>query len=140
MRDIIFYLHMTSLTFVAWNVFQADHMGFSWMKGRVETLPLAKVRKYHIQMWIGLILMIITGLLLFWPVREYLLSRPQFYVKMGFVTALIINSFMIRTLSGVATSRTFNSLTFKEKFPLILSGCISTIGWFGAATAGLFLF
>ena len=140
MRDIIFYLHIASLTFVAWNVFHADHMGFSWIKGKVDTLPEAKVRKYHIQTWIGLILMITTGLLLFWPTREYLLSRPQFYVKMVFVAALFINSFIIGALSGIATSRTFKSLTFKERLPLIISGGVSTIGWFGAAVAGFFLF
>ena len=140
MGNIIFDLHMASLVFVAWNVFHADHMGFTWITGKVDLLPEKKVRKYHIQTWISLILMTITGLLLFWPAKEYLLTRPQFYVKMGFVVALFINSFIIGALSKVATTKIYSSLTIKEKLPLFISGAVSTIGWFGAVAGGFFLF
>ena len=83
--------------------------------------------------------MIITGLFLFYPMREFLLSRPQFYIKMGFVLALCINSVAIGYFSKIPTKKTFASLSNKEKLPLFISGALSTISWIGAALAGLYL-
>lgn len=140
MQDGIFYCHIASLTFVAWNVFRADHMGFSWIQGKTERLTVSEVKKYHYRTLTGLMLMILTGLLLFWPAKDYLLTRIEFWIKMGFVIALIINSFVIGTLSNTAVTKTFSSLTTKEKTPLFITGAVSTICWLGAATMAFFLF
>lgn len=140
LSDIVLPLHLMSLAFVAWNVVLADHMGFNWIRGKEQTLEEQKVRKYHIRTWIGLFLMIATGFTLFWPAREYLLTRTEFYVKMGFVVALFLNSFAIGRLSKISTEKTFASLSTKEKIPLIISGAISTISWIGAGIMALFLF
>ncbi len=139
MSEIFLPLHLISLTFVAWNVVLADHMGFNWIRGKEQTLDAQKVQKYHVRTWIGLLLMIATGLTLFWPMREFLLTRPQFYVKMGFVLALFLNSFAIGKLSKISTEKTFASLSTKEKIPLMISGAISTISWVGAVIMALFL-
>ena len=132
-------LHLITLLFVAWNVAHADHMGFTWMRGKVATLDIEIVKKYHKRVWIGIILMIVTGATLFYPMREFLLSRPQFYVKMGFVLALVINSFVIGNLSKIPTTRTFASLSIKEKLLLMISGAVSTLSWLGATLGGFFL-
>ncbi len=132
-------LHLLSLAYVAWNIFHADHMGFSWVRGKVHTLDEKRVRKYHRGTWVGLVLMITTGVLLFIPMREYLLGRPQFFMKMAFVFTLICNGLVIGTLQKTATSRPYASLTSKEKAPLFISGAISTICWIGAAVTALFL-
>jgi hypothetical protein len=134
-----FPFHIATLTFVAWNVLQADHMGFSWMRGKVALLDKDEVRKFHVRVSIGLGLMILSGLTLFWPMREYLLDRPQFYMKMTFVLGLIVNSFVISKFSSIPTTRTFASLSFNEKLPMLISGGISTLCWFGAATFAFFL-
>lgn len=137
--DIFLALHLISLLYVAWNVFHADHMGFDWMRGKIDKLNESEVKKYHYGSFIGLGLMIFTGFLLFWPMREFLLTRPQFYVKMGFVTALLINGVVIGYLSKISTTKTFASLTLGEKIPLFISGAISTLSWVGAGLGGLFL-
>jgi hypothetical protein len=139
MEDIFLPLHLLTLAFIAWNVFRADHLGLSWMRGKVMVLDKVKVEKYHKNIWIGLGLMIFTGLFLFWPLSEYLLTRPQFYVKMWFVGVLIINGIAIGRLNKVAQVKAFSALTSKEKLPLLISGAISTLGWLGAALGGLFL-
>ena len=138
-NDIVLPLHLMSLGYVAWNIISADHLGLTWIRATRPTLPEALVRKYHKGTWIGLCLMIATGFTLFWPMREFLLTRPQFYIKMFFVLALVANGFMIGKFINIATTRTYASLTFKEKLPLLISGAVSTLGWLGAATMAFYL-
>ena len=114
--SIFLPIHILALIYVAWNIIHADHLGFSWMRWKISTIDKNLISKYHRGSWIGLITMIISGFFLFYPMREFLLSRPQFYVKMGFVLALVINSFVIGNLSKIPTTRTFASLSIKEKY------------------------
>ena len=139
MEFIFFPIHMLALAYSAWNIFNADRMGFSWIKGKVNTLDAKEVAKYHKATWIGLLLLIGSGVGLFWPKRDYLLNNPAFYIKMGFIAALFINSFFIDSLQKVATSKSCPSLNSKEKFPLYLSGAVSTISWIGAGITAFFL-
>lgn len=137
--DIVLPLHLLSLAYVAWNVLHADHMGLSWIRGKYELLEADQVAKYHRGTWIGLCSMIVTGFILFWPMRDFLLTRPQFYVKMAFVVTLVINAFVIGTLSKISLEKPFAVLTSKEKLPLFISGAISTFAWVGAAGVAFFL-
>lgn len=141
LSDIVLPLHLLTLTFVAWTVIRADHMGFNWIRGNVRVLDAGKVAKLHTQTWYGLAGMIVTGLVLFWPAHEYILSSslPQFVMKMAFVSALIFNGFVIGSLQKIALTKSYKELTLGEKFPLILSGGISTLSWLGAATMAFFL-
>lgn len=139
MENIFLPLHLLSLAYVAWNVFHADHAGFNWIRGKEKLLSKKEVMKYHHGTWIGLILMIITGAFLFYPLREFLLTRPQFYIKMSFVLVLIINGLVIGKISHIATEKTFDSLSTKEKLPLIISGAVSTIAWLMAIASAFFL-
>lgn len=132
-------LHLFTLAFIAWTIFQADHMAFAWIRGKVKILEKNTIRKYHRRTWYGLIGMIVTGLLLFWPMREYLLTRPQFFIKMAFVVTLLVNGFVIGYLQDVAVNKEFKQLTFTEKLPLFISGGISTFAWVGAAITAFFL-
>lgn len=136
---IILPLHLLTLAFIAWNVFHADHMAFSWVAGKPINLDAVLVKKYHHRVWFGLILMIITGLILFYPPREYLLGRVQFYVKMAFVFGLIVNSIAIGYLQKRAIKHSYKELSFGEKLPLFISGGISTLCWLGATLGGFFL-
>ncbi len=139
MSGIILPIHLLVLSFIAWNVVVADHMGFNWIRGKTRVLDALIVKKYHRRVWIGLGLMILTGLFLFWPLREFLLSRQQFYVKMTFIIILIINGFAVGKLQKVAETRTFLSLSLQERIPLFVSGTVSTLAWLGAAFGGLYL-
>jgi thiamine transporter ThiT len=138
--EIIFLpLHLLTLIFIAWNVFRADHMAFSWTRGTVKTLDPVLVKKYHYRVWAGLITMILTGLFLFYPERDYLLERPQFYAKMGFVLAIVINSIAIGFLQKKAITHAYKDLRFTQKLPLFISGVVSTLSWLGATAGGFFL-
>lgn len=76
--DIVLPLHIAVLLYAAWNILQADHLGLKWMTGKVGILKEDDIRKYHIRVWIGLIGMMMTRFIMFWPTRELLLSRLQF--------------------------------------------------------------
>lgn len=131
-------LHLLALTYAVWNIVHADHMGIKWILGKVETLDAKKVAHYHKGTWLGLILAIVTGTIVFITTKETILYT-QFYLKMEFVAALIINSFVIGKLSKIPTVKSFKSLTKKEKKMLFISGAISTISWLGAAITALFI-
>lgn len=139
LSDIYLPLHLLTLAFVGYNIIRADHLGFAWISGKVSVMNEKEVRKYHIRVWAGLLGMIATGFLMFLPMREYLLSRPQFYIKMAFVLTLVVNGFIIGHLQNLATTKRYKELTTREKLPLFISGAVSTIGWLGAATMAFFL-
>ncbi len=139
MGDILLPLHLLTLGFIFWTIVHADHLAFNWIRGKVTILPKERIQKYHRNTWIGLVGMIATGFFLFLPMREFLLSQPQFYVKMAFIVTLIANGFVIGHLQRIALTKPFNQLTLKEKIPLFISGGISTLAWIGAALGGLFL-
>lgn len=136
---VVLPLHLLVLAYVAWTVYRADHMGFDWIRGKIRVLDEARVEKLHLHTWLGLTGMIVTGLLLFWPARDYLLARPQFYVKMVFVGALIINGLVIGNLQKVALRRSYAELSTREKLPLMISGAVSTLSWLGASALAFFL-
>ena len=117
----------------------ADYFGMLWIREKRKTLNEKKLRTLHTQAWIGLGLMITTGLTLFWPMKEYLLTLPQFYIKMAFVVTLICNGFVVGRLQKKASTRTFSSLSPRERTPLFISGAVSTLSWVGAIIAAFFL-
>ena len=114
-------------------------MGFSWIRGKTQKLDEKKVKKIHRNTWIGLLLMIATGSVLFWQEHEYLLGRVQFFVKMAFVITLIINGLVLGKIQQVAINYEWENLTFKQRIPLIISGGVSTLAWLGAFAGAFYI-
>lgn len=128
-------LHIAAVTWTVIVILLADHEGYVWVRGKEETLDPERLKHYHRIILTGLIFLIVTGAILFWPLRDYLFTAPVFYIKMAFVFALIINSFAIDRFLHVATKRSFKSLTKKERLPLFASGAVSAVSWVGAIVA-----
>lgn len=141
MSEYLLPAHLTILAITAVGILLADHEAFNWMRGKKQTLDKKWMFTLHLWVGFGLIGMIITGGLMFWPVREYLLANSlAFIIKMGFVVILVGNSFLIGELLKVSSTRTYASLTSAEKFPLFVSGALSSISWIGAGVCALLLF
>lgn len=136
---VAFPIHITGLLVALWNIFHADHMGLRWVLGTTKKLDVAIVKKYHRGTWIGLLILITSGLTLFYPMREFLLSRPQFYAKMTCVLALVVNGIAITFLQKRAIENSFEELSFSQKLPLFISASVSTAGWIGAISMAFFL-
>ncbi len=135
MSDIHVFILFSTLAVVA----IADIQGLRWVTGRVPTLNLRLTKTLHLLVYAGLAGMITTGLTMFLRDSEYLLSNPAFLVKMCFVAALVINSFVIGSHMKVAIERPFAALSAREKAWLIGSGLISGISWISAMLIGFSL-
>lgn len=139
MQEIILPIHLLILTFIGITIVRADAMAFAWMRGKTPHLDETKVKKLHVHMWIGLALMILTGIIMFFPMREYFLHRVQFFAKMAFVLILVINGLVIGYLQKKTFNRTYKELTLREKLPLMISGGVSAFAWLGAFVGGFFI-
>ncbi len=130
-------LHLAALAFSAVVILVADHEGWRYIRGLVPTLSLARVTWLHRLVWLGLAVMIGSGLLL---VRNEpdVLEEAAFLVKMLMVLGLVVNGVFIGRLSEVATRVPFLDLTQRERLPIFVSGAISTACWVGAAVIGFF--
>lgn len=131
-------MHLITLSLTALVILYTDHEGLQYFRGKTALLSKAFVTWSHRLVWTGLILMILSGIGLILPQWEYRLQEPTFYVKMGFVLVLIMNSYAIGNLRYLATERPFLTLSPDEQKTLIVSGALSGIGWVGAAIIGFF--
>ena len=139
MSFVLLPLHILTLGVTVIGILLADRQATLWMRGTKQTLSKRTMERYHWWVMVGLWLMIATGFGLFWQFRVTLLATPAFYVKMFFVAVVLVNGFAIQMLMKVAYTRTWKSLSFREKLPLFISGAASTIGWLGAALAATML-
>lgn len=140
LTSLLLYVHLGALALAALGVLYADHLGFQWLMGKREMLEKKDLLRGHYIVAAALITLILSGVYMFWPMRAYLLHQPLFLLKMFFVAALVINSFVIGAIMNVTTQRSFASLTFKEKVPFLLSGAVSTGSWVSAGILALLLF
>jgi hypothetical protein len=135
----IIYVHLGVFALLIPLILFADHEGLEWLRGKKETLNPKVIGAVHNLVWAGLIVMILSGLMLAWPLREALVVNVAFYAKVLFVLLLVVNSFFIGKFMHLATEKPFASLTSNERLPLILSGALSGIGWFGAFVSALLM-
>jgi hypothetical protein len=136
----MFAVHILSLVFSLGLIVFADKQAFAWIRGKKLTLNAVLMRRVHLLMWAGLLLLAGSGLLLFLPMASYLLSQPLFIVKMFFVAILFVNAVLIGRLMEVATLRPFGSLSWVETLPLFVSGAVSTFSWACAIIIAFYFF
>lgn len=139
MQDVFFALHLTFLALAALGILMADKLAFAWLLGKTPTISPRRLLLLHWLVTIGLAGLVGTGLLMFWPLRLYLMHEPQFWAKMFLVFCLLVNSFFIEAFMHKATTHPFTSFTLNQKVPLFISGGVSALCWLGAAGLAFFL-
>ncbi len=135
----VIYVHLGALLILIVSILFADKHALAWVRGKEEVLEYSTMERIHIIVWIGLIVMIISGVLLALPIKGFLVANVAFYVKMFFVVTLVVNSFFISSFIRTACERPFTSVTKKEKKLFIISGGVSVVGWLGAFISALFM-
>lgn len=140
MENIALWVHLGSLALAALGIFYADTLAVKWVSGKSEVLDIRHLNKAHHSVSVALILMILSGIYMFWPARYYLINDPLFLLKMLFVLVLILNSFVIGEFLHLTTRSSFRSLSHRERAPLFISGAISITCWVGAGVTALVLF
>jgi hypothetical protein len=139
-HQFIFLIHLGSLCVAGLGILMADHAAFQWLTNKRDVVGKRELFLSHWIVTLGLIGLVLSGLYLFWPVRDYLLGQPLFWLKMSFVAALIINSFFIEYLMHTASHTPWRRLSFGERVPFIVSGAVSTLSWVGAFLVAITLF
>jgi hypothetical protein len=132
-------LHIGAFVITISAVIIADLQALLWVRGRLSTLKPQRLKVLHNVVSIGLLVSITSGFLMFLPLREYLVTVEAFWVKLAFVGVLIINSFVIARHMHIPTTRTFLSLSKKERRPLFLSGAASGVSWIVVFASALLL-
>lgn len=140
MELIVFYLHIGFLCVAGLGILMADHAAFQWLTHKRDVVSKRELWVSHWIVSIALAGLVLTGLYMFWPLRDYLLNQPLFWLKMAFVAALIVNSFFIEYLMHTAAHTPWRRLSISERVPFIISGGISTLSWVGAFLAAVTLF
>ena len=133
-------LHLFSMFFSLGVIFAADKEALAWMRGKKTTLRRRRMLIYHILTWTGLSGLIVSGTMLFLPMRSFLLSQPLFIMKLLFVAVLIVNGILIGRFASLSAERSFASLSWDERMPLFVSGAVSSFSWLGAVVLALILF
>lgn len=140
MDDILLLFHLAFLVVAVVGIVVADASAMNWMRGTIDTVSRRALFNAHWVVTAGLSGLTLTGLYMFWPMREFLLRQPYFLLKMAFVAALLVNSFFIEALMHTAKEYSFSSLSPSKKWALFISGTISTFSWAGAAFTAWILF
>lgn len=131
------HLLIAALTIVF--VLYSDEQAFLWVVGKKEFMDQSKVTFLHHAISGLLALLIITGGITYVTAAPAYLSLNTFVVKMVMVFVLIINTYFIDRLSAVALTRSYASLSLKERIPLFISGAVSFLGWMTAFVCGLLI-
>ncbi len=131
-------IHLLALFCTALIIVVADHEGFLYMRGKKRLLNSIHTKFFHNAVWIGLAVLMVTGILLALPAWKHYLTEPAFLLKMLFVAILVGNGAFIGRLMSIASEKPFQELTAREKSLLFVSGALSTTGWAGATLIGFF--
>lgn len=138
--ETILFFHIGAFVFNIGLVILADILGLLWVLEKIKKLPKKVMLMAHRLIWLGLVISITSGSLLFWESREYLLTLPAFYTKILFVVALLVNSFVISKHLKVALEvESFSALARKERSSFFISGVISTICWIAVVVSAKML-
>lgn len=130
--------HLIVLGITAPVILYADHMGFQYLTGRIQTIPARKTEIVHWLVIVGLLLLIVTGVLITIPVWALKFENPVFYVKLAFVATLILNGVFIGKLMKKANTVPYINLSQDEKTFLMVSGGVSACGWITTILIGFF--
>ncbi len=131
-------LHLAFFILVVPAIIFADHMGFKYFTGRVQTLDARHIRWAHRAVMTGLLLLIISGVMIVAGNWAVWFEKPLFYAKLALVATVALNGFFIHSLMMKATVAPYAALTSEERRLLLVSGALSAIGWVGSAVIGYF--
>ncbi len=133
-------LHILSFGFVLGVTAIADKDALYWVRGKKVTLDPRTVHAYHVLIWTGLVALVVTGSILFYPMRAHLLGNLLFDIKLIFVAMLMLNAFLIRRVMDLALEHPFAALDNADKRALFASGVISVFSWTCAAAIAFYMF
>lgn len=131
-------VHLAILAVTVVAILIADHEGWLYMRGRKVIVDARRVHWLHMIVGFGLLGMIVSGVLMMWPYKDFYVTDFAFMSKMFFVGALVINALFIGRVMRYAIEKPYAALTSRERTMLVISGGVSVVGWGAAAIIGFF--
>ncbi len=109
-REFIVPLHVLATTLGLGGAIVTDFMFMRFLKDyRVSAEEKETLDNLSLVIWGGLALLVLTGLLLFWPYKTVLLQTPFFQMKMIAVGVILVNGIFLNFfVSPKLTSIVFN--------------------------------
>lgn len=144
LKTIYTILHIFGAVLGAGGAFTSDAMFFSSMKDRMVTKTELRFLKLgSVMVWGGLILLLISGALLFSTDPAGYLASSKFLVKMTIVLIIILNGIFfhynhIPRISRHVDTHLPSSDEFVRESPLLVfSGAISFVSWSATIILGV---
>ncbi len=103
--------------------------------GMAPGIPLSLLRRFFPVLWVGLVVVSLSGVLLLIAYPAKALTNPVFYLKLG---AILIALFITRSLAkGVLQDPSYDAARAPKKARVLAA--FSLLLWAGAVTSGRFL-
>ena len=135
--------HLLGVVLGAGGAFMSDAMFFSSAKdGQISEMEIRFLKLASRVVWIGIIILVISGALIFLEDTEKYLNSSKFLAKMTIVGIIILNGVIFHISHIPFLYRHTNlhmclSKEVKDRMPgLIVSGVVSMISWLSALVLG----
>lgn len=129
-------LHIFGVAIGAGAAYMSDAIFLSSVKDKVFSSSEIRILKLLSKfVWIGLVLLVVSGIFLFLPNSEMLMGSSKFLAKMTLVLVVIINGvvFHIKHIPFIArmeNQRLADNAEFQKRAAtLIASGALSMVSW-----------
>jgi uncharacterized membrane protein len=136
-------VHLFGVVVGAGGAFASDLIFFSSVKDKIINHDEMRfLRLGSAMVWIGLLIIIISGIFLFLADIDRYLSSPKFLAKMTIVAVIIVNGlffhfYHIPKLHRHAGRHLKSSRAFVRHAPwLVISGVVSIVSWISAIILG----
>lgn len=143
-KTIYLILHVFGAILGAGGAFMSDIMFFATVKdGIINKEELRFMRLGGNVVWTGLIILIISGILLFYTDPVFYANSQKFLVKVSIVVIILINGIIFHTihlphLKNHQEIEFAKSNTFKEKASFVMiSGAVSMVSWISTVILGM---
>ena len=103
--------------------------------GMAPGIPLSLMRRFFPVLWVGLVVVSLSGVLLLIAYPAKALTNPVFYLKLG---AIVVALFITRSLAkGVLQEPSYDAVRAPKKARVLAA--LSLLLWAGAVTSGRLL-
>jgi len=143
-KSVVLLLHLFGLALGAGAAFFSDFLFFNILKDKkINQTEYRILKLVSGVVWLGLSLLLISGLLLFAGHYEELIHLDKFLAKMTIVSILILNGILFHFIHIPALGKYINkdlskSKEFMQKYAnsFFISGAISGVSWVAAIVLG----
>lgn len=143
LKDLFVIFHLLGVAFGLGGALASDSMFFSALKDmKISRTEMRFLQMGSAMVWIGLVILIVSGYLLFSLDSDRYLNSAKFLAKMTIVGIILLNGLflhisLIPRLRRHIRGHLPSSDEFMRKRPfLFTSGAISLVSWLSALTLG----